>query len=91
MYKKILEETIDKYGYDGLTGENIKWVMEHEMKGYDAEGLVGPLPWSPETHGGPRANIIVETTPDFGLKILKEWQEMPPWPDEAENVDFWKM
>lgn len=91
MYKKVLEETIDKYGYDGLTGENIKWVMENKMKNYDAEGLAGPLPWSPEQHGGPRANIIVKTTPDFTLEILKEWQTMPPWPKEAEDANFWKM
>jgi len=91
VFKKILEETIDKYGYDGLTGENIKWVMEHKMKNYDADGLTGPLPWSPEQHGGPRANIIVKTIPDFGLEILKEWQTMPPWPKEAGEPSFWKM
>jgi len=91
MIQKILEEAIDKYGYDGLTGENIKWVMEHKMKNYDADGLAGPLPWSPEQHGGPRANIIVKTAPDFTLEVLKEWQTMPPWPAEAESADFWKM
>lgn len=91
VVKKIFEEAIDKYGYKGLTGENIKWVMEHRLKGYTAEGLIGPLPWSPEQHGGPRANIIVKTTPNFGLEILKEWQQMPPWPKQADDVNFWKM
>ena len=91
MYKKVLEENIDEYGYAGLTGENIKWVMEHKMKNYDAEGLAGPLPWSTEQHGGPRANIVVKTIPDFGLEILKEWQTMPPWPPEAQDANFWKM
>ncbi|TRZ95680.1 MAG: ABC transporter substrate-binding protein [Dehalococcoidia bacterium] len=91
LVNDILGKTIDKYGYDGLTGDNIKWIMEHKMKGYTAEGLIGSLPWSTEQHGGPRANIIVKTTPDFGLEILKLWQEMPPWPEEAQDPSFWKL
>ncbi|MBL7209239.1 MAG: ABC transporter substrate-binding protein [Dehalococcoidia bacterium] len=87
----IFEKAIDKYGYDGLTGDNIKWIMEHEMKGSTAMGLLGPCPWSTETHAGYHDNILVETTPDFGLEILKLWQEMPPWPKEAEEVDFWRL
>ena len=91
LTNEAFEKAIDKYGYDGLSGDNIKWILEHKMKGSTARGLIGPLPWSTEQHGGPRANIIVETTPDFGLEILKVWQEMPPWPKEAEDVNFWKL
>jgi branched-chain amino acid transport system substrate-binding protein len=88
---EAIGQAIDKYGYDELTGDNIKWVLEHKMKGYDADGLCGPLPWSEEQHGGPRANIIVKTTPDFGLEILEKWQKMPAWPEEADDVNFWKL
>lgn len=88
---EVMEKAIDKYGYDELTGDNIKWIMEHKMKGSDAMGLIGPLPWSTETHSGYHDNIIVKTTPDFGLEILKKWQKMPPWPKEAEDVNFWKL
>ncbi len=91
LINEVLEKTIDKYGYDELTGDNIKWIMEHKMKGYTAEGLLGSLPWSAENHAGSHDVIIVETTPDFGLEILKLWQEMPPWPEEAQEVDFWKL
>ena len=91
LINDVLGKTIDKYGYDGLTGDNIKWIMEHKMKGYTAEGLIGPLPWSTEEHGASRPNIIVKTIPDFGLEILKLWQEMPPWPEEAQDVNFWRM
>jgi len=61
------------------------------MKGYNANGLIGPLPWSTETHTGPHDVIILKTTPNFGLEILKKWQKMPPWPKEANDVNFWKM
>jgi len=88
---EIFEKAIAKYGYDGLTGDNIKWIMEHQMKGYTAMELVGPCPWSTETHAAYHDNIIVKTAPDFGLEILKEWQKMPPWPEEANELDFWKM
>jgi ABC-type branched-subunit amino acid transport system substrate-binding protein len=91
MIDDAFEKAIGKYGYDGLTGDNVKWVMEHQMKGVNAKGLVGPLPWSTETHAGPHDNIIVKTTPNFGLEILKKWQKMPPWPKEANDVNFWKM
>jgi ABC-type branched-subunit amino acid transport system substrate-binding protein len=87
----ILGKAINKYGYDKLTGDNVKWIMEHEMKGYNANGLIGPLPWSTETHTGPHDVIILKTTPNFGLEILKKWQKMPPWPKEANDVNFWKM
>jgi hypothetical protein len=86
-----LGKAINKYGYDKLTGDNVKWIMEHEMKGYNANGLIGPLPWSTETHTGPHDVIILKTTPNFGLEILKKWQKMPPWPKEANDVNFWKM
>ncbi len=89
--QEIFEKAIDKYGYGKLTGENVKWIMEHEMKGSTAKGILGSCPWSTTTHVGPHDTIIVKTTPDFGLEILKVWYHMPPWPAAADNVDFWKL
>ncbi len=87
----IFEKAIAKYGYGKLTGENIKWIMENEMKGTTAKGILGPSPWSTTTHVGPHDTIIVKTLPDAGIEILKTWYPMPPWPAAADNVDFWKL
>jgi ABC-type branched-subunit amino acid transport system substrate-binding protein len=87
----IFEKAINKYGYDKLTGDNIKWIMEHEMAGTTAKGILGPCPWSTTTHAGYHDTIIVKTTPDFGLEILKVWMPMPPWPADASDVNFWKL
>jgi ABC-type branched-subunit amino acid transport system substrate-binding protein len=85
------DKTITKYGYDKLTGENIKWIMEHEMTGNNAKGLLGPVPWSTTTHVGWHDVNVVKTTPNFGLEVLKKWQPMPPWPDAAKDANFWKL
>jgi branched-chain amino acid transport system substrate-binding protein len=87
---EAISKAIAKYGYDGLTGANIKWVMENQMNGYNANGLLGPLPWSSDVHAGPHDVILVKTTPNMGLEILKKWQPMPPWPSQASDVQFWK-
>lgn len=89
--QEVFGKAIDKYSYSKLSGENVKWIMEHEMTGYTAQGISGPLPWSTITHAGPHDTIIVKTLPNMGLQILKAWYPMPPWPAEADNIDFWKL
>jgi ABC-type branched-subunit amino acid transport system substrate-binding protein len=88
---EIMDKTITKYGYDKLTGDNIKWIMENEMKGSTAKGLLGTCPWTPTSHAGYHESILVKTVPDNKIEVLQKWTPMPPWPDQALDVNFWKL
>ena len=86
----IFEQAIDKFGYDKLTGENIKWICENKMTGKTSQGLGAPTAWSPTSHVGGHDCNIVKTTPGMGVEVLSKWYKMPPWPKEAEDPNFWK-
>jgi branched-chain amino acid transport system substrate-binding protein len=81
--------TINKYGFDNLTGAKLKDVAEHDLYGYNADGLTAPLVWTPTNHDGPHNVVIIKTKPHAGFEVLAPWYNMPPWPAEARDPGFW--
>lgn len=89
--QEIFDKAITKYGYDKLSGDNIKWIMENQMKGSTAKGILGSCPWTPTDHAGYHESTLVKTLPDMQVQILQKWMQMPPWPAQASDVNFWKL
>jgi branched-chain amino acid transport system substrate-binding protein len=89
-YAHSAKKAIDKYGLDTLTGPKLKDIAEHDMNGYNMDGLGAPLPWSPTNHNGPSDIIIIKTKPHVGYDILSRWHKMLPWPQpQATDPSFW--
>lgn len=74
-----------------LTGPKMKEIAEHDMYGFNGNGLVAPLMWSPTNHDAPHDVIIIKTKAKAGFDILSNgWYKMPPWPQpQASDPSFW--
>ena len=85
----IANKAIDKFGYANLNGPNMKNVAEHDLTGYNCDGLAAPVLWTTTNHDGPHNVIIIKTKPHSGYDILAPWYNMPAWPSQATDPSFW--
>jgi branched-chain amino acid transport system substrate-binding protein len=85
----VANKAIDKFGYAKLTGPNLKNVAEHDVTGYNNDGLAAPSVWTATNHDGPHNVIIIKTKPHSGYDILAPWYKMPAWPSQATDPTFW--
>ncbi len=82
-------KAIDRFGFANLNGTNLKYVAEHDMTGYNCDGLAAPIVWTTTNHNGPQTLIIIKTKPKSGYEILAPWYKMPAWPSQASDPGFW--